>query len=63
VLAFFNDESAREHKMSSMPWYISLFLFLLSPAYATLVKDRLWLRIQDRWASRSVRSLKRRIGI
>jgi hypothetical protein len=45
----------------SMPWYITVVLFLFSPAYAILVREKFWPRFQDWWASRSKRSLKARI--
>jgi hypothetical protein len=45
----------------SLPWYVTVILFLLSPVYAILVRDRLWPRIQDWWATRSKHQLRIRI--
>lgn len=46
----------------SLPWYVTVILFLLSPAYAIVVRDRLWPRIQDWWAARSKHRLRLRIS-
>ncbi len=45
----------------SMPWYITVALFLLSPVYAILVRDKVWPRFQDRLAKRNLKSLQERI--
>jgi hypothetical protein len=36
-----------------MPWYLTLTLFFLAPVYTIVVRDKLWPRIQDWWATRS----------
>jgi hypothetical protein len=45
-----------------MPWFVTLILFVLSPIYAIVVRDKLWPRVQDWWASRSARGLQERIA-
>jgi hypothetical protein len=47
----------------SLPWYVTVFLFLLSPVYAIVVRDKLWPRIQDRLATRSQEKLRKRIAV
>lgn len=44
-----------------MPWYITLVLFVLSPGYTILVRDKVWPRFQDRLAKRNLKSLQERI--
>jgi len=46
----------------SMPWYVTVVLFILSPVYAILFRERVWPRIQDWWATRSKHRLLLRIG-
>ena len=45
-----------------MPWYIAIGLFLCSPAYALLVREKILPRLQDWWAKRSKRTLQARIA-
>jgi hypothetical protein len=45
----------------SMPWYITLGLFVLGPLYAMLIRDILWRRIQGWWANRSISNSQERI--
>jgi hypothetical protein len=45
----------------SLPWYVTLCLFLLAPVYTILVRDKLWPRLQDWWASRSQNKIQERI--
>ena len=44
-----------------MPWYIAAILFLLSPVYTILVRDKFWPRLRDWWATRSNKALLKRI--
>jgi hypothetical protein len=37
----------------SMPWYMTLVLFALSPLYTMLIRDKLWPKIADLLATRS----------
>jgi len=46
----------------SLPWYVTVTLFLLSPAYAILVRDKVWPRIADWWSTRSKSRLRLRIS-
>jgi len=46
----------------SMPWYLTLGLFLLAPVYTILVRDKLWPKLQDSWAARSKHRLRIRIS-
>jgi hypothetical protein len=48
--------------IQSMPWYLTLILFALSPLYANWFRDHLWTKLRDWWAARSVRSLCARIA-
>jgi hypothetical protein len=45
----------------SMPWYVALLLFLLAPVYTIVVRERLWPKVQDWWAGRSIRTIQRQI--
>ena len=45
----------------SMPWYITLVLFLVAPVYAMAVRDYVSPKIKDWWAARSNATLRTRI--
>jgi hypothetical protein len=45
-----------------VPWYVTISLFLLSPLYATQIRDKLLPRVQDWWAARSKRTIQRQIA-
>ena len=64
VECFFSLQRARGQGtkvLVSMPWYITAFLFLLSPVWASLVNDRLRPKLSDWWAARSKNELERQI--